>query len=186
MKSFHYAWLLLSIVLVVWKLQDDSKFPLLEEELPEAVQFASLWSTKDAMRIAKTKIFWVLIEMDLRMAINHHSRLSPTLVMQLLAYVAFKDDFHRVYIQARNDPDQKWHDLPYLVIETDVQEVVVKWLAEWRTRSELATRPNMVAGSSAAHKRKEAAKQDVRTLATWKNKEAAKKAPVEQERAAKE
>ena len=34
-KPFHYTWLLLSIVLVAWKLLEDSQFPPLEEALPK-------------------------------------------------------------------------------------------------------------------------------------------------------
>lgn len=33
-KIFHYAWLLLSIVLVSWELPEDSEFPPLEKGLP--------------------------------------------------------------------------------------------------------------------------------------------------------
>jgi len=70
-------------MLVAWKLWEDSQFPLLEEGLLEVVQFASLRYTKDARWITETKIFWILVEMDLSMAINHHPRLSSTLFMQL-------------------------------------------------------------------------------------------------------
>ena len=41
-KTFHYAWLLLSIVLIAWELPKDSQFPPLEKGLPKAAQFASL------------------------------------------------------------------------------------------------------------------------------------------------
>ncbi len=80
------------------------------------------------------------------------------LYMQLSAYTTFKADFHRVYIQVRKDPTQKWHDMPYLVTEIDVQEVVARWLAEWRTPSDLATRPSMGVESVVTNKRKEVAK----------------------------
>lgn len=98
-KWFHYAWLLLSIVLVAWELLKASQIPSLKEGLLEVAQFASLSSIKDVGRITKMKIFWVLMEMNLYMAINQHPRLSPTLFMHLSAYVAFKADFHKVYIQ---------------------------------------------------------------------------------------
>jgi len=71
------------------------------------------------------------------MSINQHLRLSPTLFTQLLAYTAFKADFHRVYIQAQKDPKQKWHQFPYSVSKTNVQKIVVKWPTEWRTLSDL-------------------------------------------------
>jgi len=47
-KKFHYAWLLLSIVLVAWELLEDSQFPSIALDLPEAAKYASLWVTKDA------------------------------------------------------------------------------------------------------------------------------------------
>jgi len=56
-KTFHYAWLLLSIVLVAWELLEDSQFPSVTSDLPEAVKYASLWATKDAQHIKDSKIF---------------------------------------------------------------------------------------------------------------------------------
>jgi len=41
------------------------------------------------------------------MAINQHPRLSPTLFTQLKTYATLKADFHRVYIQAWKDLEQK-------------------------------------------------------------------------------
>ena len=69
-KSFHYAWLLLSIVLVAWELWEDNQFPPLEKGLPKAVQFASLSATKDPACVTETKIFWVLMEVSLCMIVN--------------------------------------------------------------------------------------------------------------------
>ncbi len=46
---FHYAWLLLSIVLVAWELLKDNQFPSVALDLLEAAKYASLWATKDAM-----------------------------------------------------------------------------------------------------------------------------------------
>lgn len=46
-KTFHYAWLLFSIVLVAWKLPKDNQFPSVTTDLPEAEKYASLWATKD-------------------------------------------------------------------------------------------------------------------------------------------
>ena len=66
---------------------------------------------KDPVRVTETKIFLVLMESSLRMAINQHPRFSPTLYDKLLRYVAFKADFHRIYIQLQKDPQQKWYDL---------------------------------------------------------------------------
>ena len=69
-NSFHYTWLLLSIVLVAWRLPEDSQFPLHKDELPKAARFALLWARKDVARIKETNILWVLMEMDLQMVIN--------------------------------------------------------------------------------------------------------------------
>ena len=46
-KMFHYAWLLLSIMLVVWELPEDSQFPSVALDLLEVEKYASLWVTKD-------------------------------------------------------------------------------------------------------------------------------------------
>lgn len=54
---FHYAWLLLSIVVVAWELPEDSQFPLIASDLPGAAKFASLWATKDPERVKNSKIF---------------------------------------------------------------------------------------------------------------------------------
>ena len=56
-KTFHYAWLLLSIVLVAGELSKDSTFPIIDRDLPEAAKYALLWATKDAKRIRDSKIF---------------------------------------------------------------------------------------------------------------------------------
>ena len=80
--------------------------------------------------------------MSLYMAINQRLRFSPTLFRQLSAYATFKVDFHKVYIQAQKDPKQKWHDLPYLVLEMDVKEAVSKWSAELCAPSDLDSLAN--------------------------------------------
>lgn len=64
-KPFHYARLLLSIVLVAWKLPEHNHFPSQVKYLPEETKFASLWTTKDLERIKELKIFWILMKMDL-------------------------------------------------------------------------------------------------------------------------
>lgn len=56
---FHYAWILLSIVLVVGELPEDNQFPTIVRDLPEAMKYASLWATKDANQIHRNKILWV-------------------------------------------------------------------------------------------------------------------------------
>lgn len=66
-KEFHYAWLLLSIVLMVGELPEDNQFPTIDRDLPEAAKYTSLWAIKDANRIRDGKIFWVFMEMNLKM-----------------------------------------------------------------------------------------------------------------------
>jgi len=73
---FHYPWILLSIVLVAWELQEDSQFSSVVPNLPEATNYASLWATKDAQQVKDSKIFWSLMEMKIHMAINRKPRLS--------------------------------------------------------------------------------------------------------------
>lgn len=50
-KMFHYAWLLLSIVLVAWELPMESQFPSSMIDLPEVATYTSLWETKDMERV---------------------------------------------------------------------------------------------------------------------------------------
>lgn len=118
-------------MLVAWHLLEDSQFPPYEEYLLEAAKFTSLWSTKDPERIKESNIFWILTEMDLRTVISQRPRLFPTLFEQLRAFAEFKADFHNVSIRAWKDTKHIWHKLPYLVSETNVQEIVGSWLAEW-------------------------------------------------------
>ena len=76
-KTFHYAWFLLSILLVAGELLGDSQFQSIEHDLLEATKYTSLWATKDVKWIRNTKIFWVLMEASIRMWINKRPRLSP-------------------------------------------------------------------------------------------------------------
>ena len=41
-NTFHYTWLLLSILLVTRELPKDSQFPHIERDLPKAAKYASL------------------------------------------------------------------------------------------------------------------------------------------------
>lgn len=63
--------------------------------------FTSLWASKDPERIKESKIFWILVEMDLRIVISQWPRLSPTLFVYFRAFMEFKADLHNVAIQAR-------------------------------------------------------------------------------------
>ena len=60
-KTFHYSWLLLSILLVVGELPEDSQFPTVEGDLPEVTRYTFLLEMKDAMRIHEIKVFCVLL-----------------------------------------------------------------------------------------------------------------------------
>jgi len=92
----------------------------------------------------ETKVLWVVVEMDLCVVISQRPRLSPKLFGQLEAYVEFKVYFHNVFIHERRDPKKLWYKFPYLVTDTDIQEVVGKWPSEWWQPSDLGTRTNMV------------------------------------------
>lgn len=65
-------------MLVAWDLLEDSQFPSVVPDLPEATKYASLLVTKDAQHVKDIKILWILMEMNIRMAINNKLQLSPT------------------------------------------------------------------------------------------------------------
>lgn len=96
-------WLLLSIVLVAWEFPEDSQFPKITQDLTEAVKYALLWATRNVQRIRDKKIFWVLMEMNIKMGINHKLQLSPTVYNSLQSFAEFKEYFHNVYIRAQKD-----------------------------------------------------------------------------------
>ena len=82
-KKFHYAWLLLAIVLVAGELLEDSQFPTIDRDLQEAVKYTSLLATKNVNRIRDSKIFWVFMEMNIKMGINRNPWLSPIIYNSL-------------------------------------------------------------------------------------------------------
>lgn len=57
-------------MLVAWELPEDSQFPSIVPDLPKATKYASLWVTKDPQQIKGNNIFWILMEMNVNMAIN--------------------------------------------------------------------------------------------------------------------
>ena len=116
-KTFHYACLLLSIVLVVGELPENSQFPTIDRDLSEAVKYASLWATKDAYRIHDSKIFCVFMEMNLRMGINCKLHLSHNVYNSLQIFVEFKAVLHSIYIRACKDPAKKWTKLPFVAMD---------------------------------------------------------------------
>lgn len=99
-KTFHYAWMLLFIVLVAWELPEDSQFPPIMPNLPEATKFTSRWVMKDSQRVKDSKVFWILMEMSIHMAINRKSWLLLIAFEKLQEYVEFKANFHDVLILA--------------------------------------------------------------------------------------
>lgn len=69
-KMFHYTWLLMSIVLVVWELPEDSEFPSIVPDLLKVAKYVVLWATKDARHIRDSKISWILMKLNIRISIN--------------------------------------------------------------------------------------------------------------------
>jgi len=67
--------------------------------------------------IRESKIFWVLMEMNMRMGINHKPRLSPMVYNTLKSFTEFKANFYHVFIGAWKDPTKTWYELPYLATD---------------------------------------------------------------------
>lgn len=132
-KTFHYAWLLLSILLVVGELLKDNQFPNIEKNLPEAIWYNSLRATKDAMRIREIKVFWIFTEASIQTWINYRPWLSPILYNRLHNATEFKADMHNLYIQARKDPNQTWVKLSFIAMEDAIFEVMVASPPKWHT-----------------------------------------------------
>ena len=126
-------------MLVEWELPEDSQFPSVAPNQPEAVKYTSLWVTKDPQWVNDRKIFWTLMEMNVHMAINHKPRLSLTNFEKFQEYTEFKVDLHHVPIRAWKDPEHNWHDLPYLAIDDAIQVVLDSWMTKWHTASNLTT-----------------------------------------------
>ena len=97
-----------------------------------------MWVTKDVKQAQDRKIFYILMEMNVIMAINCKLQFSPTIYANLQSYVDFKANFHQISISERKDPAQKWHDFPYLATDDAIDVVLDKWSAEWHTTMELA------------------------------------------------
>lgn len=125
-------------MLVAWELPEDNQFPSVEPDLPEAMKYASLWVPKDAQRIKKSNIFWILTEMNICMANNCKPQLSPTVFANLQGYVEFKAYFHHVAIWAHKDPTQKCYDFPYLAMDDTIDAVLYQWPIEWCATTDLA------------------------------------------------
>lgn len=97
-NTFHYAWLLLSILLIVGDLLVEIQFLTTEGDLPEAARYTSLWAIKYTNRIHEIKVFWVFVEASIRTWINRRPCLSPIVYNILKSMAEFKADMHNLYI----------------------------------------------------------------------------------------
>lgn len=174
-KKFHEVWLLLSIMLVAWELLEDSQFHPVAQELLEVMKFTSLWAAKDPQRVKDNKVFWILMEMNIHMAINRKPWLLPTIFDQIAEYVEFKMDFHHGFMHAQKDPKKKWYDLPYLATEDMIATVLDYWPIDWCTALDLTS------GSSnfATKKKKDEATLMMEQLAEKRKKEVEEKTKAE-------
>jgi len=68
---------------VALELPEDNQFPSVVPDFPEAVKYTSLWETNNSQQIKDNKIFWILMEMNVDMAINPKPWLSPTVFDKL-------------------------------------------------------------------------------------------------------
>ena len=116
-KTFHYAWFLLTILLVAGELPEGSQFPDIEKDVPKVVWYNLLQATKDAARIREIKVFWIFMEASIWTRISRKPRLSLTVYNWLQSMAEFKADMHNLYIQVRKDPTRAWVKL--LFIATD-------------------------------------------------------------------
>jgi len=94
--------------LVAGDLPKDNQFPNIEQDLPDAAKYASLWATNDVKQIHDIKFFWVLMEASIQMWINRRSCLSPTVHNTLQSFADFKADMHNIYIRVRKDLAKQW------------------------------------------------------------------------------
>lgn len=170
-NMFHYVWLLMSIVLIEWELLEDIQFPSIVPDLKKAMKYASMWVTKDMKCIKDSKIFWILLEMNIFVAINHKPWFS-TVFSNLHIYAEFKEDFHHVSIRAQKDPAQTWYALPYLATDDTIDAVLDHWSAKSHTTAKLAMRGKKFV----VERKKEEAKLKMTQLAKKRKKEVADKA----------
>lgn len=130
-KTFHYAWILLSILLVTGDLLKDSKFPTIGKDLPKAARFTLLWATKDAKRVSRIKGVWTVMEEIIQTWINHRPWLSPNVHNSLQSMVEFNMDMYNLHILARKDPAHRWVKLLFIATDDAIFEVMATWSLEW-------------------------------------------------------
>lgn len=92
-----------------------------------------LWATRDTQTIRERKIFWVLMDMNIKMGINHKMQLLPTIYSSIESFMEFKVGFHHVFLRAWADPMKMWHELSYLVINNVTFTGLESWLSKWCT-----------------------------------------------------
>ena len=115
----------------------------------EATKYASLWETKDTQRIRDNKIFWVFMEMNIRMGINRKPWLSSTVYNSLQSFTEFKVDFNHVYIRVCKEPKNKLNELHYLTTNDVIFSMLESWPLEWH-----APASSMVKSKKSAKQRK--------------------------------
>lgn len=71
------------------------------------------------------------MEMNIRIGINHKSRLSPTVHNSLQIFLEFKVDFHHIYLRPCKDPAKKWSKLPFITTNDVIFNVLEMWSLEW-------------------------------------------------------
>jgi len=130
-KNFHYAWFLLSILLVATKLPKGSQFPKIKKNLPEAMRNNLLWETKDFMQVCVIKVFWIFMESSIETWIDFRPWLSQIVYNTLQSVAEFKVNMHNVYIQAWKDPAWQWVKLPFIATHDAIFEVMTTWPLEW-------------------------------------------------------
>jgi len=60
---------------------------------------------KDPQRVKNGKVFWILMKMNIHMAINRKPWFSSIVFYQLIEYVEFKMEFHHVSMCVWKDPE---------------------------------------------------------------------------------
>lgn len=175
-KTFHYVWLLVSILLITRELPKDSQFPNIDRDLLEVAKYASLWATKDTKWIRDIKNVWVLMKVSIRMWINRRPHLSPTVHNSLQSFADFKADMHNIYIKAWKDPTKQCMKLPFVATDDVIFMILETWPPKWRA-------PDLAKlEKGAAQKKKDDAKLCITQLAKRRrNEKAATKVRVAHE-----
>jgi len=68
--TFHYAWLILIIAMLVWKEPGEAQFPQVSIDTCKVSRYDSMWFTAKKSRTQENQIFFVMYHMDLHMLVN--------------------------------------------------------------------------------------------------------------------